>query len=86
MTRSLLTPRVPVGKTTLLLDEPDMHLSIPTQAKLWSENVPRLLPVFQIIAATHSPWAANVPGATYIETEPGYLDRCRAEITALARG
>lgn len=82
-TRCLLDPRVPVGKTTLLLDEPDMHLDIPTQEKVWRGVFLRLLPAFQVIVATHSPWAVNVPGATYIETTDGYLAKCRESVARL---
>lgn len=61
---------------TFLLDEPERSLSIPWQAGIWKR-----LPLFaidrQIIVATHSPFAIDVPGANYIEFSEGYLGECR---------
>jgi hypothetical protein len=31
---------------------------------------------FQVIVATHSPFALGIPGANYIEMTPGYLREC----------
>lgn len=63
---------------TVLLDEPDRSLSIPWAANLWTNLANKAdKEKVQIIAATHCPFAIDLPGVTYLETEPGYLDRCR---------
>ena len=66
-----LTAKIPVGPPTILLDEPDRSLSLPNQKQLWA-GLPRLAKKTQIIVATHSSFALNVPGATYVELTPGY--------------
>lgn len=66
------------GIPTLLLDEPDRSLSIPWAANMWFNIAERHDPkTVQIIAATHCPFALDLPNVNYIETEPGYLDQCR---------
>jgi energy-coupling factor transporter ATP-binding protein EcfA2 len=67
-------PRIP----TIILDEPDRSLSIPWAANLWANLASKVdKDKIQIIAATHCPFAIDLPGVTYLETEPGYLDKCR---------
>lgn len=75
-TTACLQPAIPVGPLTVLLDEPDLHLDIPSQANLWGQ-IKRLAKKEQIIVATHSIFAVNVKGATYIDLVPGYLEECR---------
>ena len=67
------------GVPTLLLDEPDRSLSIPWAANMWLNIAERhgASKEVQIIAATHCPFALDLPNVNYIETEPGYLDQCR---------
>lgn len=62
------------------LDEPDLHLGLDYQDHLWSKIISVVSQSYQVIVATHSPFAVSVPGATYLETTPGYLDRCRANL------
>lgn len=68
----------------VLLDEVDHNLDFAHQAMVW-----RMLRTLvaegkhQIIIASHSPFAVNVPGAHYIETSPGYLDAARAALRML---
>ena len=68
------------GQPTVLLDEPDRSLSLKVQAGLWRNLAMRFAKNVQIIAASHSPLALHLPGANYIETEPGYLAECERVI------
>ena len=72
----LLEGEIPKGPPTVILDEPDRSLSVPYQSGLW-KNLPGMAKDFQIIVASHSLFAVDVPGANYIELEPGYLKQCR---------
>ena len=63
------------GPPTMLLDEPTRSIEIPRQAETWLILAQQQK--FQIIAATHSIFAMNLPGATYIDVVPGYLEKCR---------
>lgn len=64
-----------VNRPTLILDECDRSLDLLAQIKYW-EVIPRYN--FQVIVATHNPLALNIPGAHYIETESGYLDKIKS--------
>ena len=61
----------------LMLDEPDRSLSIPNTVGLWCGFLPRLAKTCQVVVASHSPFALDVPGANVIEMHEGYLDMCR---------
>ncbi len=65
------------GPSTVLLDEPDMHLSIPNQRALWVQALPSLAKSFQVVAASHSLFALRAPGATIVDLVPGYAEECR---------
>lgn len=66
----------PVGTPTILLDEPDRSLDIPLQHRFWTlMAMAGLRGHVQIIAASHSVFALDLPGAHYIEFEDGYLDK-----------
>jgi len=67
---------IPKGQPTILLDEPDRSLDIPYQFGIW-RALPRDSKNFQIIVATHSLFALNIPGAHYIDMKKGYLKQCR---------
>ena len=82
-TTACLTPAIPVGPLTLMLDEPDLHLDIPSQANLWKQMVD-LAKKEQVIVASHSVFAVDVPGATYVDLVPGYLEDCRKAVKTLA--
>ncbi len=71
------------GPLSVLLDEPDVHMSIPNQHILWSRAMPRVAVGRQLIVATHSPFALTVPGATIIDMTPGYADACREVLKTL---
>jgi len=66
----------------ILLDEVDRSLDFAKQAAVWKQL--RLLAQdHQIIIASHSPFAVNVPGAHYIETTPDYLNNSRKALSLL---
>lgn len=78
----MLEPSIPVGQKTILMDEPESGLSLLWQSGLWknvfeSEQAKK----FQIIVATHSPFALGIKHAHYIETEHGYVDQCVEQFT-----
>jgi predicted ATPase len=69
------------GQPTILLDEPDRSFDLVHQYGLWQ----RLRETadtgnYQLIVATHSLFAADIPGAHYIDVEKGYLRKCRRVI------
>ena len=72
----------PPGPLTVLLDEPDLHLDIPSQANLWKQLVD-LAKREQVIVTSHSVFAVAVPGAAYIDLVPGYLAECRKSVEGL---
>lgn len=62
------------GPPTVLLDEVDISLSIPLQKMFWLNVMPNVSKKFQVIVATHCPFALahrNTPA--FIEMEPGYV-------------
>lgn len=77
----LFTPRFPAGLHTVLLDEPDQSLDIDMQARLWA-GLPRFVQDknLQVICATHSVFASDIPDAHYVELTPGYLSEVRAAL------
>lgn len=81
----LLEPKCAPGPKTLLFDEPESGFALPWQAGLWSNVFSKVDPTkFQVIVATHSPFALGIPGANYIEMSPGYLRQATACVAALA--
>ncbi len=86
-TESLNNVAILPGKAkqqVLLLDEIDRSLDFARQSAVWKQI--RTLAAggkHQIIVASHSPFALNVPGAHYIETKTGYLDQNRAALRVL---
>lgn len=78
LAEALLAPTIGAGQRTILMDEPEAGFSLVWQAGFW-QNVmsSKQAAGFQIIVSSHSPFALNVPGAHYIETESGYIDACR---------
>jgi predicted ATPase len=74
---ALLAASRPVGPKTLIFDEPESGFSMPWQVGLWHNVFGKVDPSrFQVIVATHSPFAIGIPGTNYIEMEPGYLRQC----------
>lgn len=67
----------------VLLDEVDRSLDFTKQASVWKQIRALVDDNYQVIIASHSPWAAVQPEAHYIETTPGYLDRTRRALGVL---
>lgn len=73
------------GPKTLLLDEPDTGFGVEWQEKLWNGLLAKVdAQKYQVIVATHSPFSLGIPGATYIETAPGIIDRATVALRKLA--
>jgi predicted ATPase len=73
----LIEPQCEKGKKTIILDEPETGLSLPLQYAFWNNVVPKAAKQYQLIIATHSPFAVNVESANYVEMSDGYLAQCR---------
>lgn len=74
---TLLRGSLPKQRPTLLLDEPTRSFDLPHEIEFF-RTLPLLVKDVQLIVATHSPYALFGMGdARYIETEPGYVERCR---------
>lgn len=79
----LLSAKCAVGPKTLLFDEPESGYSLPWQAGLWKNVFSKVDPEkFQVIVATHSPFALEIPNAHYIEMTPGYAHECFVTLLA----
>lgn len=62
------------GPPTVLLDEVDVSLSIPLQKMFWLQAMPNLAKKFQVVIATHCPFAlAHRKMEGFVELEPGYV-------------
>lgn len=68
---------LPKGQPTVILDEPDRSLSMKFQAGLWHNLASKYSKNAQVIVASHSPLALDIPDAHYVETSSGYLAECR---------
>lgn len=80
----LLKGQIPIGPKTILLDEPESGFSLEWQESLWGNIFSKVDPVkFQLIIATHSPFALGISGANYIETTPGYQAQCLSVLRAV---
>lgn len=79
----LFEARCAKGPRTLLFDEPESGFSMPWQAGMWRNIFGKVDPEqFQVIVATHSPFALRIPGAHYIEMHPGYASECFVTLMA----
>ena len=80
-TRGIKKTSKTLGKRTILLDEPERSLDIPRQVRTWGtiKRVGR----FQMIIATHSPFALWIEGAKYIDIVDGYLEECREAMKSI---
>lgn len=73
----LLAPKCAPGPKTFIFDEPESGFSLEWQAGIWENVFSRVDPSKQqVIIATHSPFALGIPGAHYIDTHPGYSEKC----------
>lgn len=70
----------PPSHETYLLDEPDRSIDVPLQRLFWLRVAEASRKHLQVIAATHSPLAINLPGAHHIELVPGYLQSMREAV------
>lgn len=68
---------------TILCDEPDRGLDGPTQLVLW-RYLRAAARSYQVIVASHSLFALDLPEANYIEMTPNYLEEGRETLLALA--
>ena len=59
------------GPFTILLDEPERSLSLPKQRQLLCEAIPKQMKGLQVIIATHSVFALQIPNANIIDMDPG---------------
>jgi len=72
------------GKLTVLLDEPDRSLSIPNQSLIWA-RMAEVTALFQVIVASHSPFAL-ASGAKIINLGgKGHVEDCRRDLRAMAK-
>ena len=74
------------GPSTILMDEPDMGLSIPNEFLLWTKVIPRLRDEgFQLIISTHSHMISRV-GLEFdvIDLTMGYWEQCSSIIDGLS--
>jgi DNA repair ATPase RecN len=69
-------------RPVLLLDEVDRSLDFVRQNQVWRQ-MKQLATDHQIIIASHSPFAVDVEGAHYIETDPNYLEKARVGLRTL---
>lgn len=70
---------LPKGQPTILLDEPESNLSLLTQANLWGLLAhPDVAANYQVIVASHSPFALGISHANYISFSDGYVDKTLA--------
>jgi len=60
------------GPITFMLDEPDKSLSMENQMQFWTMLIPNLLTKFQVIVATHCPFALIHVNANWIDFDPEY--------------
>lgn len=68
-----LTPSIAKGQPSVLLDEPEANYSLAWQARLWRLLADATVAQnFQVVVATHSPFALGIGHAHYIDLEPGF--------------
>jgi len=74
------------GPPTVLLDEVDVSLSIPLQKVFWLESMVNLAKKFQVIVATHCPFALVHRHADgFVEMERGYVEASVQAVDSLLR-
>lgn len=73
---------VPLGKKTLLFDEPERSLDLQNELVLFSKTLPIVVKEFQVIIATHSPFAFFMD-ANFIELKRGYRNRMKKDIESV---
>lgn len=64
---------IPLGQGSVLLDEPEANFSLLWQARLWKRLADEdVAHQYQVIVATHSPFALGIPHAHYIDFAPEF--------------
>lgn len=77
-----MEPTCERGQLTVILDEPEANFSLKWQETAWAIlSKASVRKNFQVIVASHSPFALELPGANYIDFEEGY----REELTQMLR-
>ncbi len=75
------------GGVTILMDEPDRSFALDNQIGFWSGWVPKLAEKYQIIIATHCPFAIMRDiGANIIDMKEGYYEESQNAIRAYLEG
>lgn len=74
------------GKPTLLLDEPERNMDFEEQVAFWTTTIPELNQRFQLIVATHCPFALFLSHAKYIEMEEGAVEKARKTLREASKG
>ena len=59
------------------MDEPERSLALPFQQKVPCDLLPAEMKEYQVIIATHSVFALQIPGANIIDMKPGYVKECK---------
>lgn len=78
----LMEGTAPLGPPTILCDEPERSADIPNQIKIWRFLRDCALES-QVIVASHTLFALNLPEAHYIEMADGYLDASKKALDIL---
>jgi predicted ATPase len=71
------------GPSAVLLDEPERSLDMDAQVLFWTEIIPKVAKVYQVIVATHSPLALFMPDVNVVDLTSGYAADVRAALTRL---
>lgn len=77
--KTFLDEKKPTGINTLLLDEPDQYLDMPMQKEFWCDVVFDLAKDYQVIIATHSPFALTLNNSDrhqIVELSSEYIKYC----------
>jgi hypothetical protein len=75
---------LPLGVPTILIDSPDSGMDLTAQFDLW-EKLSQVRPEdYQLIIATNSPFALDIPGFNYIELTPGFYATAKQSALAWA--
>ena len=69
------------GQPSVLLDEPEANFSLLWQSRIWDLLAkPEMATKFQVIVATHSPFALGIAQAHYIDFVEGFRQECEAAL------
>jgi predicted ATPase len=75
----MLTGTIPKGPQTIIMDEPESYLGLPSQVSFWKRIIAEEADRFsnlQVIIASHSPFAFGIKHANYVEIKKGYISEC----------